>query len=285
MITADSATNISPRESTGKSLGLGILLSRLIFLGLGGGLAGCLGILLAMFYPNPNPEMPLVVKLLDLTNPQNPTGSSSASLASPAATSASQTAQLTPAQRQQLQIELQQLQAQIKIVGDRATVLETQLGSSQSNEPLETRLQTLSQQLQATPVPVPTETNPPVNASPSQSDALKLTLPTDILFQEGNSLLLPAASSILDKIITDLRNYPEATISIAAHTDDLGNAQDNRELSFKRALALEKYLAQAVGKKYRWIVVGYGNTHPLVVNNSEENRQRNRRVEISIDRE
>jgi len=288
VITADSATNISPRELKGKSLWLGVLLSRLLLLGLGGGLAWCLGILIALFYPNPNTEMPWVVKLLEPTNPQTPSASSSSSLTD--ATSASPASQLTPEQRQQLQIELQQLQAQIKAVGDRATFLETQFGSSRPNEPLESRLQSLVEQLQAAPlpnqsasVPVAAESNQSANASQTQSNILKLTLPSDILFQD--SFLVSEADSILDKIITDLRNYEGATISIAVHTDDTGEAQDNRELSFRQAVALEKYLASAVGNKYRWIVVGYGETNPLVANNSEEHRQRNRRVEIAINKD
>jgi outer membrane protein OmpA-like peptidoglycan-associated protein len=101
--------------------------------------------------------------------------------------------------------------------------------------------------------------------------------------RENNSILRPEAGLILDKIVADLRDYPSSTIRIAAHSDTDGEAEDNRELSYRRAKAVEQYIASALGEKYRWLVVGYGETLPLVANDTSANQQRNRRVEIAVD--
>jgi outer membrane protein OmpA-like peptidoglycan-associated protein len=111
---------------------------------------------------------------------------------------------------------------------------------------------------------------------------LKVTLPSDVLFEQSNSVLRQEAGLILDKIVADLRNYPASTIRIGAHTDTQGEAEDNRELSFRRAKSVEQYLARTLGKQYRWLVVGYGETRPLVANDTNANEQRNRRVEIAV---
>jgi outer membrane protein OmpA-like peptidoglycan-associated protein len=116
-----------------------------------------------------------------------------------------------------------------------------------------------------------------------QPGKLKVTLPSDLLFEPSNSILRSEASLILDKIVADLRTYPSSTIRIAAHTDATGEAEDERELSFRRAKAVEQYLANALGTQYRWLTVGYGQIRPLVPNTTVSNQQRNRRVEIAVD--
>jgi outer membrane protein OmpA-like peptidoglycan-associated protein len=115
-----------------------------------------------------------------------------------------------------------------------------------------------------------------------QAEKLKVTLPSDSLFEPDNSLLRPDAGLILDKIIADLRDSPSSTISIAAHTD-AKDADDDRELSFRRAKAVEQYLARALGDRYRWLAIGYGGTRPVVPNDTSANQQRNRRIEIAVD--
>lgn len=277
---APFADNTSPRQSTGIGRFLLVLLWRVLLLGVGGGLAWLFGLVLAGVFPDLTPEVPLVVKVLRRAKLETSTASSTFK-PSPAVTSASPPVELSAEQRRQLEAELQQLQAQLQALRDRTTKLETQVGRQSSSEPLAARLQEISQQLQGDRVP---NSNQVTNASRVSvpSDALKVTLPSDLLFKDSDSVLLPQAPVILDNVIADLRNYPGATIQIAAHTDDVGESTDNQALSFRRAQAAEQYLFTALEKKYRMIVVGYGETFPLVENNSDTNRQRNRRIEIAI---
>jgi outer membrane protein OmpA-like peptidoglycan-associated protein len=249
-----------------------------------------LGILFANVYPNPTPEKPLLIKLLErlenkalvTTSDSRPTVAENTSNSSP---------QLTPAQRQQAQAELTQLQNQFRALSDAVATLESQLGIRRSNEFLDTRLQAIALQIQEVPASSANasslrnaSTNQIGTSSVSivQSDKLKVTLPSDLLFEESNSILRSEAGLILDKIVADLRKYPSSTIRIGAHTDANGEAEDNRELSFRRAKAVEQYFVNALEGQYRWLVVGYGATHPLVANDTAPNQQRNRRVEIAV---
>jgi peptidoglycan-associated lipoprotein len=274
---APFADNSSPRQSTGIGRFLLVFLWRLLLLGVGGGLAWLFGLVLAGVFPDLTPEVPLVVKVLRRAKPETSTASSTFKPSS-AVTSASPPVELSAEQRRQLQAELQQLQADLQALRDRTSKLETQVGRD-STEPLAARLQEISQELQGDPNPSQLTAASMVS---TPSDALKVTLPNDLLFKDSDSVLLPQAPVILDNVIADLRNYPGATIQIAAHTDDMGEATDNRELSFRRAQAAEQYLFTALEKKFHMIVVGYGETFPLVENNSDTNRQRNRRIEIAI---
>ena len=286
-----SATKTSPKRSTTRPWWLLVLIFRLLLLGVGGGLALILGIVLANVYPNSNPEKPLILKVLESLDKKPPV---SVPQSSPQTTSTSitESLQLTPVQRQQAQAKLNQLQAQLNSMNEAVETLETQLGTSRASEMLETRMQAIALQLEGV-----SSANPdvqaianssanqlmPVSDSLSSADKLKVTLPSDLLFEQNNSILRPEAGLILDKIITDLRGYSSNTIRITAHMDADSNADADRELSFRRAKAVQQYLVSALGDQYRWVVVGYGGTRPLIANDTDANRQRNRRVEIAVD--
>jgi outer membrane protein OmpA-like peptidoglycan-associated protein len=286
-----SAAKTSPDQSTPRPWWLLVFIFRLLLLGVGGGLALILGIVLAIFYPNPNPEKPLMLRLLEQLEHQPPSTSPTSSPGTVPMSTRSPL-DLTPVERQQAQAKLNQLQAQLKSMNEAVETLETQFGTSRANETLEARMQAIALQLQGVSAPtrdvhaISTSSGNqiiPVSDTLLSADKLKVTLPNDFLFDNSNSILRPEASLILDKIITDLRGYPSSTIRIAAHTDTKSGADAQRELSFRRAKVIQQYLANALGDQYRWIVVGYGGTRPLIANDTDANRQRNRRVEIAVD--
>ncbi len=289
--STSSATKTSPKRATPRPWWLLVLIFRLLLLGVGGGLALIAGIVLANVYPNSNPEKPLIFKVLEGLDKKIPVSVPQSS-AQTTSTSSSGFPQLTPVERQQAQAKLNQLQAQLNSMNEAVTTLETELGSSRPNETLETRMQAIALQLEgvssANPDVQALENSSanqlmPVSDSVSSADKLKLTLPSDLLFDQSNSILRPEAGLILDKIITDLRGYSSSTIRITAHMDADTNADADRELSFRRAKAVQQYLVSALGDQYRWVVVGYGGTRPLIANDTDANRQRNRRVEIAVD--
>lgn len=278
----------SADRATANSPWLLVLIFRLLLLGVGGGLALAAGIAFATIYPNPNPERPLVLKVLDRIAERIPLGHSS-----PTSTpeSANPPSQLTPTQKQQAQTQLNRLQGQLGELKDAAATLENQLGASRPNEPIETRLQAIALQLQGgtandnatLEASSDSEGTPLFTQTLLQSDRLKVTLPSDALFEVNDNLLRPEASLILDQIIAELRDYPRSTVQIAAHTDTEGEAEANRELSFRRAKAVQQYLNKALGDNpHRWLALGYGETQPLVTDESPASQQRNRRIEIAV---
>jgi outer membrane protein OmpA-like peptidoglycan-associated protein len=71
-------------------------------------------------------------------------------------------------------------------------------------------------------------------------------------------------------------------IEIAAHTDDIGAAAYNVRLSKERANSVINYITRNNIEEERLLPQGYGESKPVVPNDSEENRAKNRRVELKI---
>ncbi|MGQ4650374.1 OmpA family protein [Lyngbya aestuarii] len=288
--SSNSAAKTSSEQSTSRSPWFLVFVFRLLLLIVGGSSALILGIVLANIYPNPNPQKPLLPKILESLTRQTPASSPSSS-PTQVLNTVQEPLQLTPSAQEQAKNRLRQLQEQQAALRESIEALEQQIiGTSSPNEATEVRLQALSRQLQlenTSDSDVPGEGSVPSPANRDSevaypTDKLKVTLPSDILFEENNSALRSEASLLLDKIVTDLRNYPGATIYVAVHTDALGEAQQNRELSFRRAQTVEQYFKRTLGNQYRWLIVGYGETRPLVSENTDANQQRNRRVEIAV---
>ncbi len=73
-------------------------------------------------------------------------------------------------------------------------------------------------------------------------------------------------------------------VVVAGHCDIVGTDEYNQKLSERRAASVKAYLAEKGGVDPGTIrTVGYGKSRPLVPNTSPANRQRNRRVEVSLD--
>lgn len=103
------------------------------------------------------------------------------------------------------------------------------------------------------------------------------------LFFPSNKYTLEARSKTeLNKLVQLLTQNPGLRIQIAGHTDDVGEAAFNLELSRKRAQSVVDYLTQRGIGRSRLAVAGFGESKPVKPNNSEENRQLNRRIELKI---
>ncbi|MEM7258343.1 MAG: OmpA family protein [Pseudomonadota bacterium] len=99
-------------------------------------------------------------------------------------------------------------------------------------------------------------------------------------FERGSSRLTAEARTVLDDVIATLRQHPDALISIAAHTDDRGNEDDNLALSRDRAISVARYLITRGIPKALMSARAFGEFQPIAENNSPEGRAMNRRVEI-----
>jgi outer membrane protein OmpA-like peptidoglycan-associated protein len=101
----------------------------------------------------------------------------------------------------------------------------------------------------------------------------------DVQFASGKATLTQDSAGRLDSIVEYLTHKPSARIEISGHTDDTGKKQVNKKLSQQRADAVRAYLVSAGVASDRVDAVGYGDEKPLVPNDSDENRQKNRRIE------
>ena len=106
-------------------------------------------------------------------------------------------------------------------------------------------------------------------------------------FETGSSSLNPNFLSTARKIRNALADVP-GDIIVAGHTDNQpvngGNLHSNWELSSARAFSLlHELLKDNVLPGERFVLKGYGDTQPRLPNTTQENREKNRRVEIIID--
>ena len=110
---------------------------------------------------------------------------------------------------------------------------------------------------------------------------LVLTL-GDVLFATGRSDLKSGGTNTLDKLAVFLNEYPDRSVSIEGHTDDVGSLDMNQTLSQHRADSVKSYLMQKGIRPQRLAASGLGETQPIADNQSQSGRQQNRRVEIII---
>lgn len=87
----------------------------------------------------------------------------------------------------------------------------------------------------------------------------------NIFFEFGKATLTPESSTALDKLVKILNDNPNITIEIGAHTDRVGSAEGNLQLSGKRAQSVVDYLIKKGIEAERLTAKGYGKTQPVTV--------------------
>jgi len=108
------------------------------------------------------------------------------------------------------------------------------------------------------------------------------TIRLPIFFEFNSAQLRPEAHQLLDKVSAALASGELETFrfSIEGHTDGVGSPEYNQNLSAERAQAVENYLLAKGVPRSRLGTIGHGKNNPVASNDTEEGRQRNRRVEI-----
>lgn len=123
-----------------------------------------------------------------------------------------------------------------------------------------------------------------VDAVGAIGSTLALSFDASVLFDVDMSVLKPQARTALVQAVDQLASYATAGITVEGHTDSTGGAAYNTTLSQRRAESVRAFLTQQPALKGRMISAkGYGATRPAAPNDTEGNRQRNRRVEIVVD--
>jgi len=110
-----------------------------------------------------------------------------------------------------------------------------------------------------------------------------VTLPAPIEFYFDTAIMRPGAEVYLIQVLEVLQRHPEVLkIEIQGHTSSEGGATYNMKLSNDRAKAVVAWLIDHGTDAKRLVPQGYGLTQPLAPNDSEPNRQKNRRVQFRI---
>lgn len=103
-----------------------------------------------------------------------------------------------------------------------------------------------------------------------------------IYFSSGANKPMESSMEEIDKILDFMEENPSAELQILAHTDEIGNAQYNLQLSQKRAEYILTYLVSKGVSKTRLTAKGYGESKPVKQTQEETNHALNRRVEFTI---
>jgi len=106
--------------------------------------------------------------------------------------------------------------------------------------------------------------------------------PNDTLFATGSAELMPGAYAELQRVAGVINSDPSVSVIVEGHTDSDGTREYNQVLSERRANAVRTALISYGVDPRRITAYGYGEDRPLVPNDTAYNKQRNRRVEITL---
>lgn len=111
---------------------------------------------------------------------------------------------------------------------------------------------------------------------------LRVILPEAVTFPTASSVVDPGLRPALRTIADSLRQHPASTVRVVGHTDNVGSAAFNTELSRDRALAVARILIADRVPSSRITVSGRGFNEPITSNATAQGRAQNRRVEVVI---
>ena len=109
-----------------------------------------------------------------------------------------------------------------------------------------------------------------------------MTVMNNIFFDFNQSEIKPRSLSELDEVVKFLKENPKIKVEISGHTDNVGNENYNQQLSLKRAQSVVNYFASKGIDVARLAQKGFGSKKPIKPNDSEDNRQVNRRIEFKV---
>lgn len=112
--------------------------------------------------------------------------------------------------------------------------------------------------------------------------SLVLTMPEAITFDTGSAVVRQRLRGDLRALADNLNEYRDSTVDVVGHTDNVGAASFNQELSARRAGSVASILVSSGVASNRIRAYGRGEDEPIASNLSFAGRAANRRVEIII---
>jgi OOP family OmpA-OmpF porin len=104
----------------------------------------------------------------------------------------------------------------------------------------------------------------------------------DLQFEIDKNTVQREFEEKIDKVAAFLQKYPDTTVLITGHSDEVGTPANNMRLSQRRADSVLSYLVSRGIARYRMLAVGFGETRPVADNRTEVGRRLNRRINATI---
>jgi outer membrane protein OmpA-like peptidoglycan-associated protein len=101
-----------------------------------------------------------------------------------------------------------------------------------------------------------------------------------VLFDTGKATITPASDSVLVQAYETLVAYQDMNVKISGHTDNVGKRDKNVKLSLDRANAVKAWLVKKGIDEARMTTEGFGPDKPITLNDTPENKAKNRRIEF-----
>ncbi|MET9795502.1 OmpA family protein [Nocardiopsis alba] len=117
------------------------------------------------------------------------------------------------------------------------------------------------------------------------SEEVSIILSSDVLFDTNKSDLNAEAQEILEQVAREIDDADSSVVSIDGHADNTGNESINLPLSRERASSVESALREMITREgIDFNVEGHGSADPIADNQTEEGRERNRRVSVTFEK-
>ncbi len=113
---------------------------------------------------------------------------------------------------------------------------------------------------------------------------IRIRLSGAILFDFDSSAVRPDAERTLGELLEIFKSFHDRPIRVEGHTDSIASENYNQKLSEERAQSVARWLIAHGVRQGRIKTLGYGESRPLADNTTAEGRQKNRRVEIIIEK-
>jgi OOP family OmpA-OmpF porin len=131
-----------------------------------------------------------------------------------------------------------------------------------------------------TPVPEPAPEPAPAPAPAKE----KVTITLNVQFDTDKAVVKEKYHDDVKRVADFMKEFPDTSAAIEGHTDNVASAAYNQKLSEKRANSVRQYIIDKFGiDGSRLTAIGYGMTKPIASNDTEEGRQKNRRVEAVME--
>jgi chemotaxis protein MotB len=120
-------------------------------------------------------------------------------------------------------------------------------------------------------------------------DMLTVEVAEQLFFDSGRATLKDSGKAVLKKVADALKSYEDKAIRVVGHTDNVPIAKSlqkrfasNWELSSARATTVVRFLQESGIEPERLVATGRAEYAPVAANDSEDGRQKNRRIEITL---